>query len=145
MAKLNAQEYADKWGRRTKAATEDMRRGVLNTTQAPGAAAAKQVALMKQNLVRSLEDGTWERAVSAVSLQEWQDKMIEKGVPRIAAGIDSAMTKQVAMAEQLLADVDSVVNEVNKTPRGDLETNINRMNTFARGMAAKAQARKGRR
>lgn len=145
MAKLTAQEYADKWGRRTKAATEDMRRGIRNTTVAPGAAAAKQVQLMKQNLMKSLEDGTWERAVAGVSLQEWQDKMETKGIPRVAAGIDASLPSQVAMAEQLLADVDSAVSEVNKTPRGDLETNIGRMTTFARTMSAKAAARKGRR
>jgi len=145
MAKVNAQEYAEKWNRRIKGSTEDIRRGIRNTTEAPGVKAAKQVQLMKANLMKALEDGSWERAVSRVTLQEWQEAMEEKGIPRLAAGVDAAMNKQVVMAEQLLADVDSVVAEVDKTPRGDLETNINRMTTFARGMARKAQQRKGRR
>lgn len=135
MAKVNATEYAEKWSRRIKGSTEDIRRGITNTSVAPGIAAAKQVQLMKQKLLESIENGTWEKAVSAVSLQEWQDKMIKKGIPRLAAGVDEAMTSQVAMAEQLLANVDASVAVVNQTPRGDLEQNIQRMVTFSREMS----------
>jgi len=134
MAKVNAQEYAEKWGRRLKGSTEDIRRGVQRVTVAPGEAAANQVELMKANIMKSLEDGTWERNVRAVGLQEWQDKFINKGIARIGAGVDAAQTKQVAMAEKLLANVDAAVEVVNRTPRGDLETNINRMTTYAREM-----------
>lgn len=135
MAKLNATEYAEKWGRRIKGSTEDIRRGVQRTAEAPGMAAARQVELMKQKLLASIEDGTWAKNVAGVSLQEWQEKMLEKGIPRLAQGVDAAQTKQVQMAEKLLADVDASVAVVNQTPRGDLETNINRMTTFAREMA----------
>lgn len=141
MAKLNATEYADKWGRRIKGSTEDMRRGIQRTSEAPGLAAARQKELMKQKLLASIEDGTWERNVAAVTLQEWQDKMENKGIPRLAAGVDAAMPKQVQMAEKLLADVDASVAVVNQTPRGDLEANINRMTTFAREMHKKKKAR----
>lgn len=141
MAKVNATEYAEKWARRIKGSTEDIRRGVMRTSEAPGMAAARQVQLMKANLIKSLEDGTWERNVSAVTLQDWQDKMIEKGVPRLAAGVDSAQAKQVQMAEKLLADVDASVAVVNQTPRGDIEQNIQRMTTFAREMHKKSKSR----
>ncbi len=134
MAKLTAAEYAEKWGRRLKASTEDIRNGVKRVTVAPGEAAAAQVELMKANLMRALEDGTWEKKVRAVSLQEWQDKFIAKGIPRIGAGVDAAQSKQVIMAEKLLANIDSAVEVVNRTPRGDIETNIGRMVTFAREM-----------
>lgn len=135
MAKLTATEYAEKWGRRIKGSTEDIRRGVQRTAEAPGMAAARQVELMKQKLLASIEDGTWAKNVAAVTLQEWQEKMLDKGIPRLAQGVDAAQTSQVQMAEKLLADVDASVAIVNQTPRGDLETNINRMTTFAREMA----------
>jgi len=134
MAKLNASEYAEKWSRRLKASTEDIRKGVQRVTVAPGEAAANQIELMKANLMKSLEDGTWERNVRAVGLDEWKDKFINKGIGRIGAGVDAAQTKQVQMAEKLLANVDASVEVVNRTPRGDLETNIARMTTFAREM-----------
>ncbi len=141
MAKVNATEYAEKWARRIKGSTEDIRRGVQRTSEAPGMAAARQKELMKQKLIASIDDGTWERNVSAVTLQDWQDKMLDKGIPRLSAGVDSAQAKQVQMAEKLLADVDASVAVVNQTPRGDLEQNITRMTTFAREMAKKSKAR----
>ena len=134
MAKVNANEYAEKWGRRLKGSTEDIRRGINRVSVAPGEAAAAQIELMKANLMKSLEDGTWERNVRAVGLDEWKDKILNKGLQRIGAGVDAAQNKQVAMAEKLLAAVDASVEVVNRTPRGDLETNISRMTTFAREM-----------
>lgn len=134
MAKLSAEEYAEKWGRRLKGSTEDIRKGIERTTEAPGIRAAKAKDLMKAKLIASIEDGTWERNVSKVTLQAWQDAAINKGVGRIGAGVDGAMDNQVVMAGKLLQAVDESVAAVNKTPRGDLEANINRMTTFAREM-----------
>jgi len=141
MAKVNATEYAEKWARRIKGSTEDIRRGVARTSEAPGIAAARAEDLMKAKLIASIEDGTWRKNVSAVSLQDWQTSMLDKGIQRLAAGVDSAQASQVAMAEKLLADVDASVAVVNQTPRGDLEQNIQRMTTFAREMNKRKKAR----
>lgn len=135
MARVNAQEYAEKWSRRLKSSTEDIRRGIGKVSEAPGVAAARQVNLMKSNLNKSIDDGTWAAQVSAVPLQEWKDAAGKKGVDRIAAGVDAASPKQAAMATALLANVDASVSEANAIPRGTLEDNINRMTTFVRGMA----------
>lgn len=134
MAKVTAQQYADKWGRRLKGSTEDIRNGVNNVKTAPGVLAAKQKELLKAKLIEAIDNGTWATAVAGVSLAEWQEKILNKGIPRISAGVDGAMGKQAVMAEQLLKNVDAAVAVVNQTPRGDLETNINRMTTFAREM-----------
>jgi len=69
-----------------------------------------------------------------VSLQDWKTAALQKGAGRIAAGVDGASKKQVAMAEKLLANVDRAVAAANQTPRGSIEDNINRMVTFARTM-----------
>lgn len=135
MARVSPSEYAEKWARRLKGASEDIRRGISRVTEAPGVAAARQKDLMKTKINQALDDGTWERNVAAVPLEEWKKKAMDKGIPRISVGVDSAQPKQVQMAERLLAAVDASVDEVNQTPRGDLEANIIRMTTFARGMA----------
>lgn len=143
MAKVSPNEYVDKWLRRTKGATEDYRRGVEKVTEAPGQAAARAQEAMLANLTRSITDGTWARRVAQVSLNEWKEKAIQKGAGRIAAGVDAAATKQLAMAQELLAAVDSVAEEVRRMPKGSLEDGINRMTAFARGMAARAPRRQG--
>lgn len=141
MARVSGAEYAEKWGRRLKQSTEDIRKGINRVTEAPGEAAARNVNAMKTNLNRAIDDGTWAKQVRGVSLQSWKDSAAKKGVDRIAAGVDGAMPTQAAMAEQLLANVDAAVAEANRTPRGSLEDNITRMTTFVRGMAARSLRR----
>ena len=135
MAKVNAQQYAEKQARNLKASTEDIKRGVEQVTEAPGIKAAKQQALMLQKLQEAVNSGKWARNVSKVSLEDWKKMMIDKGIGRIGAGIDAVQDKQVQMAEKLLAAVDRNVAKANATPRGDLQQNIRRMVTFVEGMA----------
>ncbi len=137
MAKVTPEEYAEKWGRRLKQSTDDIRRGVERVSVAPGVKAAEQQELMLQKLIESVNDGTWAKQVKAVSLEDWKESFVKKGLGRIAAGVDAATPKQAEMAGRLLAAVDATVVEVNKTPRGTLEDNIQRMTTFARGMHAR--------
>lgn len=137
MSKLTASEYAEKWGRNLKQSTSDIRAGVERVTEAPGIKAAREGDKMLAGITRSIQDGTWQRAVAGVSLQDWQTATVQKGIGRIAAGVDGAMTKQVSMAEKLLAAVDSVKAQVDQMPSTTLEDRIQRMVSFARGMSEK--------
>jgi hypothetical protein len=134
MARVTAAEYAEKWGRRLKGATTDIARGIERVTVAPGQQAARAQETMRAKLNAAIDDGTWARQVAGVPLDEWKRAATQKGVQRLAAGVDAAQPNQAAMAERLLAAVDATRTEVNQTPRGDIEANINRMTTFARGM-----------
>lgn len=135
MARVNAQEYTEKWQRRLKGSTEDIRRGINRVSEAPGVAAARQADLMLAKVTEAVASGRWAAKVAEVPLEEWKKKTMEKGLGRIASGVDAAATSQVAMATKLLADVDAAVAMANQTPRGTLEDNITRMTTFVREMA----------
>lgn len=135
MARVNAQEYADKWGRRLSASTQDIRRGVERVSEAPGASAARNADRMLAGIQVAIQDGRWQRAVAGVSLQDWKEATISKGIGRIASGVEGAMSKQRDMAERLLAAVDTVKSRVDQMPSTTLEDRINRMVTFARGMS----------
>src|SRR5687767_11671829 len=144
MARVTAAEYAAKWGTRLKGASEDIRRGISKVATAPTELAARQQTVMLQKLTESVNNGTWAGQLRKVTLQDWQNAALTKGVQRISVGVDAAQPSQTAMAEQLLAAVDASVAEVNKTPRGDLEQNINRAATFARQMNARKLRRPAR-
>jgi hypothetical protein len=135
MARASTSEVVAKWQSRTKAASPDYIAGVNRVTEAPGAAAARQAGLMLANLMASINSGEWAAAVAAVPLSVWKDAAVKKGAQRIAAGVDGATPQMQQIFTELLARVDAAVAEVNQTPRGDLETNIQRMATFARAMA----------
>ena len=135
MAKVTPQEYAEKWGRRLKGSTEDIRRGINRVSEAPGIAAARQSDLRLAKVTESISSGRWAARVAAVPLDEWKKKTMDKGLTRIASGVDAAQATQGQMATELLANVDSAVAVANQTPRGTLEDNITRMTTFVREMA----------
>lgn len=135
MAKLTAAEYAEKHGRRLKGAITDMQRGVEGVTVSPTLAAAAKKDKMRAEINRSIDSGKWEAGLKRVSLQEWKDKMISKGLGRVAAGVDAAQGKITAFAEQLLPYQDRLGAEIKKMPDVSLEDNINRMTSWIRGMA----------
>jgi len=135
MAKLTPDEFADKHARRLKGAIGDMEQGINKVTTAPGKAAGAKASKMLANLTAKVQDGTWKRRVEAVPLDEWKSKMIAKGLPRVAGGIDAARGKMVDFAGQLLPAVDAAQGKVKAMPDLTIEDSINRMTTFVREMA----------
>ena len=135
MARVTPEEFQEKHARRLKGAVEDMRRGVERVTESPTLKAAAAKDKMKTKLMAALDSGKWERGLKRVSLEEWKGQMIEKGIGRIASGIDGAAVKVVKFAGELLPYIDSGVAAVKKMPDVSLEDSISRMTTMCRHMA----------
>ena len=135
MPKLTPDEFADKQGRRLKAAVEDMKAGILRVTESPTAKAAAKKDKMKARLVARIDDGTWENRLKSVTLEEWKAKAAEVGTARVASGIDAARDKVKAFAEQLLPYQEALKAQIDKMPDMTLEDGINRMTAWVRGMA----------
>ncbi len=135
MAKLTPEEFQEKHARRLKGAITDMERGISRVTEAPTMKAAAKKEKMRANINKALDSGKWEAGLKRVSLEEWKDKTITKGLGRVAAGIDAASEKVKSFASELLPFQDRLKGEVGKMPDVSLEDNINRMTTFIRGMS----------
>ena len=134
MARLTPEEYASKQARNLKNSLPDIRSGIERVSTAPGASAAAAQSRMKDNLIRSIDDGRWAAKVRGGSLEEWKTAALTKGVDRIAQGIDQAHDKQVQMAGRLLAAVDSAAQKSNALPKGTIQDSIARMTTFVEDM-----------
>ena len=135
MAKLTPREAQEKHARRLKGATEDIRRGVQKVTEAPGVKAAAKEEKMRANLLAALDSGKWKNRVAAVPLEEWKDKMLNKGVGRIAAGVDEAAVDIENFFGELFEHQDGLARSLENMPDLTLEDNINRMTQYVRGMA----------
>jgi len=135
MAKVNAQEFREKHARRLKQSTADIQRGIERVSVAPGKQAAAKADKMKAKIVESIDSGRWAKKVGAVSLTDWQNKAITKGIPRIASGIDAAAGKVEAFASRLLPAVDAAVNKIKGMPDLTLEDSISRSAAYMREMA----------
>lgn len=135
MAKLTPDQIARKQADRLKAASAEFRSGVESVTQAPGQLAAQAQAKMRAGILDAIDSGRWASAVSAVSLADWKARMIEKGLPRLASGVDAAIPKMTKFYQALISYQDSLKSEIDRMPSMTLEDNINRMTTWVRRMA----------
>jgi hypothetical protein len=124
MAVLDAATVANKWATRLSGATEDIKRGVAAVTEAPGVAAARQKTLWLQKITANADK--WARRVSAVSLQDWQTAMNDKGIGRIAGGATAAIPKMTAFMQDFLPYVEQGAGLVRSMPKGDVESGVNR-------------------
>jgi len=135
VSRLTAKQVTEKHARRLKGAVEDMRIGVDGVTVNPMEKAIKKIPKMRANLIKAIDEGKVERGMKRVSLDDWKTAMIDRGIPRVAAGVDAAADKIEDFYGELLPHIDKVKSEVDRLPDVSLEDSINRMGTFIRGMA----------
>ncbi len=135
MAKVSASEFAEKWARRLTAASPDIQRGIQRVDTAPTERAAAKKDKMLTNLTAAVQSGKWEAGLRRVSLGDWKKAAIEKGIPRLSAGVQGAGTRMTEFATQLLNYEDSLQSQVTSMPDLTIEDSIARMTAWTRGMA----------
>ena len=135
MAKLTPEQFQEKHARRLKGSVEDMRAGIERVTESPTLKAAAKKDKMIARLTESVQNGKWEAGLKRVTLEDWKDKMINKGLNRVAAGIDGAAAKVTAFASELLPFQDKIQDELKKMPDLTLEDSISRMTHQVRRMS----------
>lgn len=137
MARINMtpEEFAAKQAARLKGSINEIQSGINKVTEAPTAKAAKKQDKMLAGVQAAVQSGKWAARLNSVSLEEWKKKAIEKGLGRIASGIDGAHDKVVSFASQLLPYEAALQDKISKMPDLTLEDSINRMTTFVREMS----------
>jgi hypothetical protein len=136
MARVTPEEAADYQIQGIGAATEKMRKGIERVTKSPMEAAAAKKDKMLQRLTQSVQDGTWERGLRSVTLEQWKTAMIDKGLSRVATGAQAAKPKLVAFFSKFLPYVDSAKAEIAKMPDLTIEDSANRAAAWVRKMGA---------
>lgn len=126
------QEAAAKWQQNLSGAGQRITDGVNRVTTSPGQAAARQKAQYVAGVQAKADK--WASNVAKVTTADWQQAVIQKGVPRIASGATAAQPKVEAFMGRFLPHMASVVSAL--PPRGGIDQNINRMVATVRGAAA---------
>lgn len=143
MARVNATQWLDKWGRNLGGSQQFITDGVNRVTVAPSEGAIQAKGRMLEGIQAAVADGRWEKGLRKVSLQSWRDSMIKKGLPRLAQGIEGAKANKVNNIQALLTAVDTSKAAADALPKGGLEQGIQRANAFMRAMSANAPKRNG--
>lgn len=113
-----------KWVQNIGQATERITSGVQAVQTAPGQKAA---AAHQKWLTRVQESADkWRQRVGSVSLQDWQQAMVNVGIPRIAQGAQAKQGKMQAFMADFLPYLQNGVSKVEQMPSVSLEDNINR-------------------
>lgn len=124
MAMLTAQQVSEKWLTNFGNATTAMTQGVQAVNQAPGAKAAAAVQLWITRLQQS--QTKWANRVGAVSLAEWQQAMIQLGIPRAQQGAQSKQAKYTTFITAYMQFLQGQVQSVRAMPKGTLAQGIAR-------------------
>ena len=133
--RMTATEAQQKHAKRLKASTEEIKVGVAGTSEAPSAKAVAKQDKMRENLIASIDDGTWAARLGRYTLSQWKSDMVNKGIGRIAKGIDEAAPKTTAFFNALLPVAYAISDEVKAMPDMTLEDSIAKAETAIRRMA----------
>ena len=132
--RLTGSQVAEKHARRLKGSIEDIRSGIQSVTESPTAKAAKKVDKYVAGVQQAAASGRWANRLNAVSLDDWKKAAVEKGLGRIAAGVDNAVAKTTAFYDQLLPFEASLQDQISKMPDLTLQDSIERASAWMRGM-----------
>lgn len=134
MPRNTPSEAAAKWASRTKNAVPEYRSGILGVTDSPMEKAADQADKYLAGVQNAVSSGKYVDRLRGVSLQSWQDKAVNVGAARIAAGVDAAESDVQRVYEQLFPFEENLQRQVDAMPDTTPEDSINRMVAWSRGM-----------
>lgn len=136
MVKGTTDQVVAKWQQNTKNATGYMQQGVNSVTVSPTEIAAQRVDKMRANFNASIDSGKTAAKLRSVKLADWQGAMINKGIPRVSAGVDASKDKTTAAFTKLLPYIQKGQDVVSKMPKVTLQDSKNRVNAWIDHMAA---------
>lgn len=135
MPKLTPSEAADKQIRNLKAAIPQMTNAINAVTESPMEKAIAQQDKMKLKLIESIDNGKWANGLRRVTLPEWKDKFIKKGLPNIGRGADLAKPKLIKFYSEFFPFLETVQSEVRAMADLTLEDSIARASHNIRRIA----------
>ena len=131
MAK-DAVKVAADWAAKLGAAGSKIKDGVQAVTVSPTQKAAARADAFVNGVTQAVSSGKWQRGLQSVSLADWQNAMINKGVNRIGAGAQAALPKMTAFMQKLLPFQENALRNLDsQAPRGDFGANLQRMMAWA--------------
>jgi hypothetical protein len=118
---------AQKWARNLGAAGESIKAGVEGVTESPTAKAAAAQDRYLSGVQRAVTDGSYQRGLRAVTLQDWQQSMLKKGLQRITQGAQEGMTKMQTFMSRWLPHMDALKARISSMPKGTLSDSLERV------------------
>ena len=133
---LDPAAVAQKWANNLGAATTQIRSGVQALTQSPTQLAAAAVTTWQAKMALPSTAQKYQAGLQRVTLADWQNAMINKGIPRISSGAQAAIGKFTTFLTQFLPYERNIAQQVKQMPKITLDDAVNRAAAQIRGNAA---------
>lgn len=124
---LNPATIAATWASNLGAATTKMKNGVQGLTVSPTQQAAAAVGRWQAAMADPNTAARFQSGLQRVSLADWQNAYIQKGLPRIASGAQAAVPKFTTFLQQWIPFLQNASAQVAAMPNNTLQDRINRM------------------
>lgn len=134
MAK-NPTRVAEKWVRNLSGSTTEIRDGVQAVTESPTAKAADQAEKYRLNVNAAVDSGKYANRLRSVSLEQWKQATLDKGIGRIATGAAAAEGDFADFMGELIPFQEGLQRQIDAMPDTTLEDAIARQAAWTRGMA----------
>jgi len=141
-AQKQAATVTTKWVQNLGASGPSMQNGANAVQTAPGQLAAAAAPKMLQKVTAAIQSGKYAARVSSVTLGDWKQAYIQKGIPRVAQGAQQAAPKMQAFLQEFLPVAAAVSAQVDSMPKITIEDSVARSAAAIRAFAAWGASRK---
>lgn len=116
MPKINPDFIAKKMVENAKRATESYREGVMNPIRGPATAALAAADKRAEAVRRSLDNKTWEKAMSTISDDYVKRKAADVGSGRYAPGVEAAKDKVENFWQKWAPHLEGIRSKIQSMP-----------------------------
>jgi hypothetical protein len=138
---INPQAVAQKWQQNLARSGDAVKAGVQQVTVAPGQKAAANAQKMADAVQASVTSGLYARRVSAIPLGEWQQSMINVGIPRLQTGAQKGLPKMIQYLQVAAPVYDEIKNTCANMPNNSDEDAIAKVRYAMQKMRQLKQSR----
>lgn len=124
----NPQAIAQLWMQRASSSQDRMKAGVTAVNDSPMEKAAQAAPQWLAGVQRAAAEGSFEAGLRKVSLADWKQKMINKGIPNMATGVREALPDMTKFLAEFLPFAADVSDQIKAMPKGTKEDSRARMN-----------------
>uniref|UniRef100_A0A6H1ZX97 Uncharacterized protein n=1 Tax=viral metagenome TaxID=1070528 RepID=A0A6H1ZX97_9ZZZZ len=112
-----AERWAKKQIERARVAGPEYEEGVKAPERDPIKAAIAANEKRVANLQRSITDRTWEKTMGKLTMADWQEPTLAKGVARFPAGVEAAEKKITNFVTKFRPLLDGIQSRVRAMPQ----------------------------
>lgn len=119
MAKrIDALAASQKWARNLLNAKDSIKAGIQGVTVAPTEKAAAAEQLYAKGCREAAESGRFAKGCRRVSLSDWQNAALKKGLPNLDQGVKLGESKVNTFMSQFLPFIQQKSEQIQQMPKG---------------------------